>query len=128
MGGLFALLWYAAQKAVAQVPLKVKWRWLVVALLVSAGAGVVSVMATYRDQDVWTWSENGWAAAVAAFTGATTGTTLVLLSNFWEKPAARADAADETPTTAAAGTATEAARPGARDGDPGWFSRLRARF
>jgi len=87
--GLVAMLWYFIQKAVANVKRKVPFRWLLVAFLAAMAVGIVSALTAWRTQDVWTFDENGWSAAVAAFTGATTGVMAVLLANIWEdQPAA----------------------------------------
>lgn len=84
LAGFFAMLWYNVQKAVANVKRKVAASWLLVAFLAAAAVGIVSALTAWRTQDVWTFSENGWSAAVAAFTGATTGVMAVLLANIWE--------------------------------------------
>lgn len=91
LAGLIAMLWYFVQKAVANVNRKVSILWLVVAFLAAAAVGIVSALTAWRTQDVWTFDENGWATAVAAFTGATTGVMAVLLANIWEDDAVTGD-------------------------------------
>jgi fluoride ion exporter CrcB/FEX len=89
LAGLVAMLWYLVQKAVANVKRKVPRGWLFVAFLSAATVGILSALTAWRTQDVWTLDENGWAAGVAAFTGATTGVMAVLLANIWEDQPAK---------------------------------------
>lgn len=59
---------------------------------IAAVAGAVVVVVNYTNQEVWTFGENWWSAAVTGFTGATSGVMAGLLGGVWktEDPAAAA--------------------------------------
>jgi hypothetical protein len=77
IGAVFGLVVFVLMQFAQDFELAGHWyTWLLVGL-VSVGAGVyVSYKTSYLDQDIWTSGENGVAAAVAGFTGATAGSTI----------------------------------------------------
>jgi hypothetical protein len=70
--GIFVLLQFAHGFTLAA-----HWYTALLVGVVSVGAGVyVSYKTSYINQEIWTSGDNGLAAAVAGFTGATAGSTL----------------------------------------------------
>jgi hypothetical protein len=85
IGGLASVIWFLglhfAQGAKSPRPYH-----YVLAFVAAALFGAFSVETAYRSQEVWTLSDNFSSAAVAAFTGATTGTMLAALLVLFPKP------------------------------------------
>jgi hypothetical protein len=89
IGGLASVIWFLglhfAQGAKSPRPMH-----YVLAFVAAALFGAFAVETAYRSQEVWTLSENYSSAAVAAFTGATTGTMLAALAVLFPKPKPKA--------------------------------------
>ncbi|MBD0283226.1 MAG: hypothetical protein ICV69_13700 [Thermoleophilaceae bacterium] len=67
--------------------LRVSRLLLAVAAVISLIVGAITALLTsYLNQDVWTSSANGWAAAAIGFTASTSGVMTALLAAVWEDP------------------------------------------
>ena len=85
--GLAGLIWFLLLKFAKGATTRLKKRHYAIVLLAAAAAGVASALSSYLDQEVWTLSQNGFAAALAAFTGATTGAMATAIGVLWKDPA-----------------------------------------
>jgi len=100
VGALAGFLLFVLFRRLTRDQLQVSWIWVLAVGVVSVLVGLLtSFFTTYWDQDVWTLDDNLRATAVAAFTGATTGTMAGVLSAVWKAPAKQTTAAPATPPT-----------------------------
>ena len=92
VGGFASLVWFLGLHFAEGAKSPKKWHYGF-AFVAAALFGAFAVETAYRSQEVWTFSENYASAAVAAFTGATTGTMLAALAVLF--PKAKNKAGDE---------------------------------
>lgn len=85
IGGLASVMWFLGLHFAQGAKSPKAWHYLL-AFVAAALFGAFAVETAYRSQEVWTLSENYASAAVAAFTGATTGTMLAALAVLFPKP------------------------------------------
>ena len=85
VGGLASLVWFLGLHFAQGAKSPKRWHYGF-AFVAAALFGAFAVETAYRSQEVWTFSENYASAAVAAFTGATTGTMLAALAVLFPKP------------------------------------------
>jgi hypothetical protein len=86
IGGLIGLGWFWFLNRAKGTKAQIKGLQYLIVFAAAAVAGIVAVLATYWDQEVWTVGANGKAAAFAAFTGATTGAMATALGVLWKEP------------------------------------------
>ena len=85
VGGFASVVWFLGLHFAQGAKSPGRWHY-VFAFVAAALFGAFAVETAYRSQEVWTLSENYSSAAVAAFTGATTGTMLAALAVLFPKP------------------------------------------
>jgi hypothetical protein len=87
IGGLAGLLWFVLLSN-AKGTATGRFRALHYAgvFVAAAIAGIISVASQYLDQEVWSVDDNGLAALIAAFTGATTGAMATAIGVLWRVP------------------------------------------
>jgi hypothetical protein len=85
VGGFASLVWFLGLHFAQGAKSPKRWHYGF-AFVAAAIFGAFAVETAYRSQEVWTFSENYASAAVAAFTGATTGTMLAALAVLFPKP------------------------------------------
>jgi hypothetical protein len=87
IGGLAGLVWFALlHSARGTVDGRFRALHYGVVFIAASVAGIFSVTTQYLDQEVWSVEDNGLAALVAAFTGATTGAMATAISVLWRVP------------------------------------------
>jgi hypothetical protein len=87
IGGVIGLGWFWFLNKAKGATAQIKGMQYLIVFGAAAVAGIVAVLASYWDQEVWTLGANGKAAAFAAFTGATTGAMATALGVLWKEPA-----------------------------------------
>jgi hypothetical protein len=85
-GGIAGLAWFLGLHLAKGATTKIAWWHYLIAFLAAAVAGVFAVDTAYRAQDVWSFGDNAGSAAVAAFTGATTGAMVAALAVLFPEP------------------------------------------
>jgi hypothetical protein len=100
IGGVIGLGWFWFLNRAKGAKAQIQGLQYLIVFGAAAVAGIVAVLASYWDQEVWTLGANGKAAAFAAFTGATTGAMATALGVLWKDP-------DSSPGDASGGGATE---------------------
>lgn len=104
LGGLAGLLWLGSLHYAKGTPKTFSVPEYLAVFLVAAAVGAVAVLLTYFDQEVWSLNDNGWAAAVTAFTGASTGAMAVTVQRLWGASEPERGASMSTPAASAAST------------------------
>jgi putative flippase GtrA len=89
IGGIVSLVWFLGLHLAKGATTTIRWWHYPLAFLAAAVTGVIAVDTAYRAQDVWSFSENGGSALVAAFTGATTGAMVAALAVLFPEPSAK---------------------------------------
>jgi hypothetical protein len=96
LGGLVGLGWFWFLSRAKGWTTSVRGPQYAVVFAAAAAAGIVAVVSSYLDQEVWTVGANGFAAMIAAFTGATTGAMATALTVLWRQPDDAGKAIDTT--------------------------------